>query len=83
MTFSVAAARLDALEAIQNDWPGFGPATMSEVIAVAEDELWAAAPTTADDRDWLYARFERALANHWCNEAKAPLLSALARAKAA
>ncbi len=83
MTFSVAAARLDALEAIQDNWPGFGPPAMSKVIAVAEAELWAAVPSTADDRDWLYARFERALANHWCDEAKAPLLSALARAKAA
>jgi hypothetical protein len=83
MTFSIAAARLDALETIQNDWPGFGPPEMTEVIAFAEAQLWAVAPATADDRDWLYARFERALANQWCDEAKAPLLSALARAKAA
>ena len=83
MTFSELAARLDALEEIQDNWPGFGPMALSEVIAVAEAEVMAATPATDDDRDWIYARFERALVNSWCDEAKAPLLRALARAKAA
>ena len=83
MTFSDAAARLDALEEIQGEWPGFGPKALSEVIAAAEAEAMRATPETADDCAWLSARHERALANHWCDEAKAPLLSAMARATAA
>lgn len=83
MKFSDAAARLDALEEIQNDWPGFGPPALSDVIAFAEAELWKATPGTVEDHDWLYARRERAIANDWCDEAKAPVLSALARVTAA
>lgn len=82
MKFAEAAARLDVLEDIQNDWPG-GWQVLNEAVDVAEAQAMAATPVTAEDRAWLYARYERAIANDWCDEARAPLLSALARATAA
>ncbi len=80
MTFLEMAARLDALEEIQSEWPGLGPKAFSTVIAAAEAEVLAATPSTAEDRAWLYARFERSIANDWTDETKGPLLSALGRA---
>jgi hypothetical protein len=80
MLFADLAARLDELEGIRDDWPGFGPEAMSEVIAAAEVEAMAATPATNEDRAWMFARLERSIANGWTDEARAPLLAMLARA---
>ena len=82
-TFKDKAARLDTLEDIADEWIGGAPNGMSAVIAAAEAEAMAARPLTTEDRAWLAARLLRAVANDWTDEAKAPLLGALARADAA
>jgi hypothetical protein len=82
MRFAELAARLDALDDIAGDWIGGGPRSIYDVIAAAEAEVMATTPTTTDDRAWVYARLERAVANDWHDEAKAPLLAMLARAVA-